>query len=175
MLVFFDDILIYSKSTEEHKEPLQLDMEHKKCDSGRNEVAYLGHIVSSRGVAMHMEKVQAALEWPTPCNLRELQGFLSLTSYYRKIVAQYTHIARPLTEQLKDSFGWMEAAMAAFERLKKAMVTTPVLAMPNCHKLFVTVTDASGCGVGAVLMQSAQPIAFYSKLMGPRGVNGPVW
>ena len=142
VLVFFDDILIYSKDQGAHGEHLatvlgtlaqhELYANGDKCEIGKEEVAYLGHIISARGVAMDMDKVQAMLDWVPPKNLKELRGFLGLTRYYRKFVANYARIALPLTAQLKkDSFNWGEEAGRAFEELKKAMVTAPVLAMPD--------------------------------------------
>lgn len=179
VLVFFDDILVYSKSEkelvthlamvlqtlEEHK----LYVKFKKCEIGQREVAYLGQKISAMGVAADLDKIKAMSEWAQPKNLRELRGFLGLTGYYRKFIAHYSQIAHPLTLQLKkDSFGWSKEATEAFERLKVAMVTAPVLTIPNFRLTFVVETDVSGYGVGAVLMQEQRPIAFFSRILGPR-------
>lgn len=105
-------------------------------------------------------------EWDTPKNLSELRGFLGLTWYYRKFIANYAQIAQPVTDQLhKDCYGWTKEA--AFVKLKEAMTTTHVLAMPNFNKLFVIETDASGFGLGALMMQEYRP-AFYRRVLGPR-------
>lgn len=179
VLVFFDDILIYSKTREEHVEHvkvvLQLLKDHrlyvnrKKCEFGKSKVAYLGHVISKAGVAMDQSKIHAMLEWPLPKSVKELRGFLGLTGYYRKFIQSYAKIAEPLTDQLKkDNYMWTVAATNAFETLKKAMVTAPILVLPDFQKLFTVEIDASGFGVGAVLLQDNHPIAYYSKLLGLR-------
>lgn len=160
VLVFFDDILVYSSNEEEHKGHLQLVLTTladqslyanlKKCEFGRTTIGYLGHTISDQGVGMDQDKVQVMLEWPEPQNLRELRGFLGLTGYYRKFVARYAQIAQPLTEQLKkDNFGLTKEATTAFETLKAAMTSSPVLVLPNFQQTFVIESDASGYGVGA--------------------------
>lgn len=117
MLVFFDDILIYRKTLELHLQHLTIVLEvlfthhlfpnRKKCEFWKPEVAYLGHIIGSKGVAVDQSKVKAMLEWSVPNSLRELHGFLGLIGYYRNFVKGYAHIAQPLTMQLKkDNFGW---------------------------------------------------------------------
>ncbi|XP_074346704.1 uncharacterized protein LOC141685510 [Apium graveolens] len=180
VLVFFDDILVYSKSREEHVNHLQQVLEkleehklvanRKKCEFGKESIGYLGHVISRQGVEVDKEKVTAILEWPQPTNIRELRSFLGMTGYYRKFVSQYAQIAHPLTEQLKrDNYGWNEAATQAFSHLKKALTTAPVLLLPNFKQPFIVETDASGYGVEAVLMQQNRPVAFFSKLLGTRG------
>lgn len=146
VLIFFDDILVYSCTPELHMLTTVLDTlaQHQlyanrsKCELWKSEVAYLGHVIGANGVAVDQTKVQAMRDWPTPANLRELKGVLGLTGYYRKFVKGYASIALPLTNQLKrDSFGWSEEASRAFQALKEALATTPVLAMPNFALPFV--------------------------------------
>ena len=179
ILVFFDDILVYSATYELHLQHLRTTLEvlrqhslfakASKCSFGDNQVEYLRHIISVQGVSTDPKKVVAIKEWPTPRTIKELRGFLGLAGYYRRFVQHYGIISKPLTNLLKkNSFQWGLEAQQAFDRLKTAMVSTPVLALPNFSKSFVVETDASGGGIGAVLMQDAHPIAYLSKALSPK-------
>ncbi len=179
VLVFFDDILIYSRSMDEHLEHLEIVLrtleEHhfhikpSKCAFAQVELEYLGHIISAEGVRVDQRKIQAMLDWPWPKDITALRGFLGLTGYYRRFVKDYGLIAKPLTTMLKKGgFLWTIQARKAFEDLKEAMTQTPVLALPDFSKPFEVYTDASGEGIGAVLVQERRPLAFISKALGPR-------
>ncbi|KAA0039184.1 peroxidase 64 [Cucumis melo var. makuwa] len=179
VLVFFDDILIYSKDLESHLQHLGLALQvlrknelyanQKKCSFAKTKVDYLGHIISGKGVEVDPEKIRAIKEWPTPKNVREVRGFLGLTGYYRKFVQHYGSIAAPLTQLLKlGGFKWNKDAEEAFLKLQNAMMTLPVLALPDFNAIFEVETDASGYGVGAMLMQSKRPgfLRTYKRLVG---------
>ncbi|KAJ4773419.1 polyprotein [Rhynchospora pubera] len=174
VLVFFDDILVYSRSLIEHIQHLEKVFiklrEHKlyakmsKCGFGMEQVEYLGHIISKDGVATDPSKIEVMVNWPRPRTLKELRGFLGLTGYYRKFIKSYGTISKPLTGQLKkNGFIWNESAERAFEKLKRAMTSAPILALPDFTKSFTLETDACDIGVGAVLSQEGRPIAYLSK------------
>jgi hypothetical protein len=118
------------------------------------------------------KKIESMQDWPHPKTLKSLRGFLGLTGYYRKFIKNYRKIAAPLTALLKkNSFTWTPATAQAFQTLKMAMCTTPVLALPNFTITFVLECDASGKGIGAILMQEGRPLAFTSKQLSERNLG----
>jgi hypothetical protein len=174
MLVFFDDILIYRKSWEDHvrhvDKVLQLPKEQQlyakpsKCFFGVKEVEYLGHILSHEGVQVDPNKNKAMMDWLIPKTLKNLRGFLGLTGYYRKFVRNYRRIATPLTAlNKKDAFSWTLEATKDFEKLKQVICKSLVLTTPNLTKTFIVECDASRNGIGVVLMQEGRPLAFESR------------
>ena len=138
VLVFMDDILVYSTSWEEHllllRKVFDIIQKHQfflklsKCCFAQKEIEYLGHCISARGVATKPSKITAVQQWPTPKNLKELRGFLGLTGYYRKFIKHYGMLSRPLTLLLKKGvpFVWTSTTVQAFQLLKEALVAAPV-------------------------------------------------
>ncbi|XP_072074188.1 uncharacterized mitochondrial protein AtMg00860-like [Arachis hypogaea] len=177
--VFFDDILVYSRTREDHlhhlRTALGVLLQHEffaklsKCTFCQPQVEYLSHVVNGEGVQVDASKIKVIVEWPRPSTLKQLRGFLGLTGYYRRFVAKYAHLAAPLTELLKkNSFAWTREAEVAFETLKKALTHTPVLTLPDFSLPFTVETDASAHGIGAVLSQQGHPIAYFSKKLNSR-------
>lgn len=178
-MVFIDDILIYSATIEDHLTHLRLVLtalkqhqfflKQSKCSFAKTELSYLGHIITAAGVATDPSKVSAMLQWPVPTNFTELRGFLGLTGYYRRFVQNYGLLAKPLTTLLRQKqFHWSETANTAFQLLKTAMTSTPVLTLPRFDIPFEVETDASDEGLGAVLMQQGKPVAYLSKALGEK-------
>lgn len=140
-----------------------------KCCFGSLQVQYLGHVLYKGTISMDTAKVDCITSWPIPSSVKELHSFLGLTGYYRRFIRNYRVIAQPLTCLLKkDCWGWNDQATEAFQALKQAMSSTPVLVLPSFQLEFTVDTDASGFGVGAVLQQQGRPIAFFSKALGVR-------
>jgi hypothetical protein len=186
VLVFFDDILIYRKTWIDHITHVdrvlhllsqhQLFLKRSKCAFGASEVEYLGHLVGKDGVRVDPKKIEAIQDWPHPKTLKILRGFLGLIGYYRKFVKNYGKIAAPLTALLKkNSFTWTPATAQAFQTLKMAMCTTLVLALHDFTNTFVLECDASGKGIGVVLMQEGRPLAFTSKQLFERNLGKPIY
>jgi hypothetical protein len=180
VIIFFDDILVYSSSYEDHLQHLQQVFELlskdqwliklSKCLFAQQSISYLGHVISAQGVSTDPSKIESMLAWPVPQDIKELRSFLGLAGYYRKFVQHYAILARPLTDLLKKGslFIWIVNHTAAFQALKQALVSAPVLALPNFSQPFQLQTDASDDSVGAVLLQDGHPLAFVSKALGPR-------
>jgi len=147
-------------------------MEHGlvlKCSFGEQRIHYLGHVIADGVVAMDTDKVSAVQAWPRPRSVKALRGFLGLTGYYRRFINNYGIIAAPLTALLKrEAFLWSSAATEAFDALKQALTTAPVLQLPDFDKPFIIDCDASGTGFGAVLHQGDGPIAFFSRSVAPQ-------
>ncbi|WVZ93179.1 hypothetical protein U9M48_039181 [Paspalum notatum var. saurae] len=179
VLVFMDDILVYSSSFTDHVQHLravllqlkkhQFYLKPTKCSFAQSQIEYLGHIISADGVATDPAKTAIMQQWPTPTTITELRAFLGLTGYYRRFIRGYGILARPLTNLLKkNAFAWSQEATLAFEALKQAMQKAPVLALPDFQATFIVETDACDGGLGAVLMQHDRPIAFLSKALGDK-------
>ena len=164
-LVYVDDILVFSKTFEDHLKHLQLvfdrlraanlTLKPSKCLFARKEVIYLGHKVSKQGVEVDRSKIETVESFPVPKNEKQVRSFLGLCNYYRKFVKGYGHIAGPLHNLTKESvpFEWTEACQKAFDKLKQALISSPVLAYPDMSRDFILTTDASGTAIGYVLSQ----------------------
>lgn len=147
-------------------------MEASKCTFAQNCLEYLGHIISDKGVATDPSKIADMLNYPTPKSATELRAFLGLTGYYRKFVQKYGLIVKPLTNVLRlKHYQWTTQAQEAFDNLKVAMTHTLVLALPNFQEQFTVETNACADGIGAVLMQKGQPIAYLSKALSEKHKN----
>lgn len=179
LIVFFDDILVFSSSLDTYLDHLtqvftilanhKFHLKPTKCSFCQSQIAYLGHIVSEGTVAPDPLKIQGVVDWPTPKSVKSLRGFLGLSGFYRKFVQGYATLAHPLTSLLKkNSFEWSDLAQQAFDKLKVALATAPVLMLPDFSLPFTVQTDASGYAMGAVLLQNEHPIAYFSKLFCPR-------
>src|SRR5215216_717700 len=185
VVVFINDILIYSKSKEEHEGHLRLILEklreHKlyakfsKCEFWLEEVGFLGHVMTKDGVAVEPAKVSAVTEWESPKNVKEVRSFLGLAGYYRRFIENFSKVAKPMTELLKKDkkFAWSEGCEVSFQELKKRLVTAPVLCLPDLEKDFQVYCDASHQGLGAVLMQDGKVVAYASRQLKTHEVNYP--
>ncbi|VFQ92818.1 unnamed protein product [Cuscuta campestris] len=144
--------------------------------SGAVAIAYLGHIIAAWELRADPSKIEAMSEWPKPSMVKQLRVFLGLTSYYHRFVRHYSHIAAPLIDLLKrEAFQWSPDADAAFAALKQAMVSTPVLCLPNFSVMFIIMTDACAMQIGVVLLQAEQPVAYFIKKLGPRKMSASTY
>ncbi|GBG84591.1 hypothetical protein CBR_g38874 [Chara braunii] len=181
VVVYLDDILIFSKTMEEHLKHLeevlqvlkeaQLHLNLEKSEFWRDSVIYLGHRLSANGLEPEATKVEVIRNWPQPTNVRKLRSFLGLASYYRKFVPKFSVIAHPLSRLTSKNvaYAWCAKCETAFQALKEALVSHPVLHIADPNLTFVVTTDASQFGIGAVLQQDdgdgLHPLEYYSKRM----------
>jgi hypothetical protein len=165
VVVFIDDILVYSQNEEEHAEHLriiltrlrdkQLYAKFSKCEFWLKKVPFLGHVLSDEGISVDPTKVQEVLDWKAPTMVFEVQSFLGLAAYYHRFILDFSKIAKPMTQLLhKDvKFVWTPECEEAFHTLRTLLTSTPVLAQLDIEKPFDVYCDASGTGLGCVLMQ----------------------
>jgi hypothetical protein len=154
VVVFIDDILIFSK-TEEHEKHLRMVLEKlrsnrfyakfSKCEFWLTEVAFLGHVISAGGITVDPSKVKDVLNWMPPMNGSEIRSFLGLAGYYRRFIKDFSKIAKPMTRLLEKNknFNWTEECQVSFEELKKRLTLAPVLILPDIAKKFDIYCDAS--------------------------------
>ena len=183
-LVYLDDIILFSQSIPQHLERLRLLLEAlkkanlklkpSKCKLLREEVAFLGHVVSKEGISTDPEKIEQVLNWPTPRNLTEVRAFLGLTGYYRRFAEKFAAVAAPLHALTGKNvpFHWSKECQDAFDELKRRLTSAPILAMPQDDGMYILDTDACSEGIGGVLHQiqdgKERVIAYQSRtLSGP--------
>ncbi|XP_022847564.1 uncharacterized protein LOC111370094 [Olea europaea var. sylvestris] len=173
-VVYFDDILIYSKSKEQHLDHLtqvystfratNLYANVKKCSFFTNTVIFLGFIVSSIGVSADPAEVQAIIDWPEPNAIHDVKSFHRLATFYRRSIKGFSTIMAPITECMKKGeFRWTQEAAKAFKLVKKRMTKAPIMHLPSFSKVFEVECDASGVGIGGVLSQDRHPVAYFSE------------
>ena len=175
VIVFIDDTLVYSGSLEEYAEHLrtvfqilrerQLYAKFSKCQFWLDKVAFLGHVISTEGISVDPQKIEAIVNWKPPTNVSEVRSFLGLAGYYRKFVEGFSKIATPLSNLLKkdQKFEWSDTCQHSFEELRQRLTTTLVLELPSGKDGYVVYSDASRQGLGCVLMQDGRVIAYASR------------
>ena len=185
VVVFIDDILIYSENESDHEEHLRIVLsrlrEHKlyakfsKCEFWMSKVPFLGHILSRDGISVDPSKVQEVMDWKAPTSVHEVRSFLGLAGYYRRFIPDFSKIAKPMTRLLQkdEKYKWTPECETAFHTLRTLLTTAPVLAQPDIEKPFDVFCDASGIGLGCVLMQEGRVIAYASRQLRKHEVNYP--
>jgi hypothetical protein len=184
VVVFIDDILVYSKNEDEHTEHLHIVLQRlrdhrlyaklSKCDFWLREIKFLGHTISQDGISVDPEKVQEAMDWKPPTTVWQIRSFLGLAGYYRRFIPDFSRIAKPMTKLLKKGvkYEWSQKCEDALT-LRQHLTTAPMLAQPDNTKSFDVYCDASGTGLGYVLMQDNRVIACASRALRPHEQNYP--
>ena len=198
-IVYLDDIVIFSDTKEEHLKRLEavfqklcaasLKLKPSKCFFFKEEIEYLGHVVSGKGISTNPKKIEAVSKWPTPRTMYDVRSFLGFVGYYRRFIKNFSRITKPIREVItglenqskraakKTYIEWTDAADTAFEHLKAMCVSTPILAYPNYQLPFTLHTDSSTDGLGAVLYQKQDSkmrvIAYASRSVSKAEANYP--
>ncbi|WMV33463.1 hypothetical protein MTR67_026848 [Solanum verrucosum] len=185
VVVFIDDILIYSHSEEEHMGHLRVVLQrlreeklyakYEKCEFWLKEVAFLGYVVSGDGIKVDPKKTDVIRNWPRPLTPSDIRSFLGLAGYYRRFVNEFSSIASPMTKltQKKAKFEWTDECERSFQTLKDKLVSAPILSLLDGLKGFVVYCDASRVGLGCVLMQNGKVIAYASRQLKVHEKNYP--
>nr|CAE04776.3 OSJNBb0115I21.3 [Oryza sativa Japonica Group] len=185
VVVFIDDILIYSRTKEEHEEHLRLALEKlrehqlyakfSKCEFWLSEVKFLGHVISAGGVAVDPSNVESVTNWKQPKTVSEIRSFLGLAGYYRRFIENFSKIAKPMTRLLQKDvkYKWSEECEQSFQELKSRLISAPILILPDPKKGFQVYCDASKLGLGCVLMQDGKVVAYASRQLRPHEKNYP--
>ncbi|GJS88032.1 putative reverse transcriptase domain-containing protein [Tanacetum coccineum] len=175
VIVFIDDILIYSKNKQEHEEHLKIILEllkkeelyakFSKCEFWIPKVQFLGHVIDNKGIHVDPAKIESVKDWASPKTPMEIRQFLGLAGYYRRFIEGFSKIAKPMTKltQKKVKFEWGDKQEAAFQLLKQKLCSAPILALPKGSEDFIVYCDASIKGLGAVLMQREKVISYASR------------
>ncbi|XP_069498702.1 uncharacterized protein, partial [Ambystoma mexicanum] len=189
VVVYIDDILVYSSSEEEHQRHVKKVLERlrqhslfaklEKCVFNATEVEFLGFILSPNGVHMDSKKVDAIIKWPSPTSVKGVQSMLGFANFYRRFIPEFSRIVQPITALLKKNkrFEWSSEAEQAFQDLKAKFISAPVLKHPRPELPYIMETDASSLAMGAVLSQrdsvtnQLHPVAFWSRKFSPPEIN----
>ena len=184
-VVFIDDILVYSRDEQEHEQHLKIVLQAlretklyaklSKCDFWLNEISFLGHIVSAKDIRVDPVKIETVVNWKPPRSVTEVRSFLGLVGYYRRFVKGFSVIASLLTKLLRKGvmFEWSNKCHNSFEQLKEMLVEAPVLTQPTSGKEYTLYSDASGIGLGCVLMQNEKVVAYASRQLKSHEQNYP--
>jgi hypothetical protein len=185
VMVYLDDIIIYSKTFEEHLEKLEevfrrikvagLKIKPSKCEFLETEFTFLGHVVGKDGIKPDPKKIEKVKDFPRPTTVTKIRSFLGLASYYRKFIKNFAQIARPMNQLIKknEPFIWTEKQEEAFKILKQALITAPILRHPDFNRTFYLMTDGSAKGFGAVLAQIDDEGKEYVVSYASQSIGGP--
>jgi hypothetical protein len=185
VVVFIDDILVYSQNEETHEDHLtlvlhmlhdnQLYAKFSKCDFLLKEVAFQGHIITDGGIKVDPRKISEILNWKQPTDVSKIRSFLGLAGYYRRFIEGFSKLVKPISSLLEKGkqFKWDEACHKCFKELKEKLTTAPVLVMRYIHKGFDVYCDASHLGLGCVLMQEGNVRAYASRQLQKHEKNYP--
>jgi hypothetical protein len=185
VVVFIDDILVYSTNHQEHEEHLKkvLDIlreeklfaKFKKCEFWLEKVSFLGHVISGEGIEVDPSKIEAVVNWEKPTNVHEIRSFLGLAGYYRRFVEGFSVLSGPLTALTKKNarYVWSDKCEESFQELKRRLVSAPILTLPSDKEGFIVYSDASLKGLGCVLMQQGKVIAYASRQLKNHERNYP--